>query len=344
MTNLIAVNDCGLYCAAGDFYIDPWKPVPRAVITHAHSDHARWGHGRYLTSVDGFTVLKSRMEPTATIDMVRYGESIAMHNSKISLHPAGHILGSAQIRVESEGEVWVVSGDYKTTADGTCQPFAPISCHTFISECTFGLPIYRWLEQTEVFDEINRWWRSNRDQKKASIIFAYALGKSQRIIAGVDSSIGPIFCHGAVQNVNHDYRSSGVKLPETLYAGLGNSKGDWAGSLIVAPPSAIGTPWVRKFGDASTAYASGWMQVRGTRRRRSVDRGFVLSDHADWPGLLQAIEATGAERVLLTHGRTGPMVRWLQESGRDANALHTEYIGERDDIEIDSPDEAEAQS
>lgn len=246
--------------------------------------------------------------------------------------------------MELQGEVCVVSGDYKTTTDPTCQTLTPIPCHTFVSECTFGLPIYRWPDQTEVFSEINRWWRANRDQQRASIVLAYALGKAQRIVAGVDTSIGPIYCHGAVQRVNQDYRDSGVPLPETHYTGQAATKHDWAGSLIIAPPSAIASPWIRKFGEASTAYMSGWMQVRGTRRRRSVDRGFVLSDHADWPGLLRAIEQTGAEKILLTHGRTGPMVRWLQESGRDAQALHTEFIGERDDVEIDVTEDAEADS
>lgn len=344
MPNLVCVTDCGLYCAAGDFYIDPWRPVSRAVITHAHSDHARPGHARYLTTVDGYRVLATRMESGAIIDTVQYGETLSMGDVKLSLHPAGHVLGSAQVRIELHGEVCVVSGDYKTSPDPTCQAFSPVSCHTFISECTFGLPIYRWPDEKDVFEDINRWWRSNREQQRASILFAYSLGKAQRIVAGVDPTIGPIYCHGAVQRVNQDYRDSGVPLPVTQYAGQGHSRQDWAGSLIIAPPSAIASPWTHKFGDASTAFVSGWMQVRGTRRRRSVDRGFVLSDHADWPGLLSAIEASGADRILLTHGRTGPMVRWLQEAGHDAQALQTEFVGERDDVEIDATDEAEADS
>jgi putative mRNA 3-end processing factor len=344
MPNLITITDHGLYCPGGDFYIDPWKPVDRAVITHAHSDHARWGHQRYLSSVEGFHVLKSRMEPHAVIDTLPYGEALNVGAVNLSFHPAGHILGSAQVRIESQGEVWVISGDYKVTADRTCEGFVPVACHVFISECTFGLPIYRWPAQNEVLDEINQWWRTNRDQQKASIIFAYSLGKAQRILAGIDASIGPIFCHGAVQRVNQVYRDSGIALPDTSYSGEGPAKRDWGGSLIIAPPSAIASPWVRKFGDAATAFASGWMQVRGARRRRSVDRGFVLSDHADWPGLLQAINDTGAEQVFLTHGRTGSMVRWLQEAGRTAATLQTEFVGERDDVEIDAPQEAEGES
>jgi putative mRNA 3-end processing factor len=338
MPNLISVTDRGLYCEEGDFYIDPWKPVPRAVITHAHSDHARRGSERYLTTSQGLHVLATRMDAGAVIDTVAYGEVLNLGGVKLSLHPAGHILGSAQVRVESRGEVWVVSGDYKIAADRTCESFTPITCDTFITECTFGLPIYRWPAQSEVDHEINQWWRSNRDAGRASVIFAYSLGKAQRIIAGVDASIGPIYCHGAVQRVNLDYRNTGIDLPPTSYAGSAHEKKDWKGALIVAPPSANGTPWMRKFGDVSAAFASGWMQVRGTRRRRAVDRGFVVSDHADWPGLLSAIEATNATRILATHGRTGPMVRWLQDRGIDAASLHTEFIGERDDVEIDATD------
>ncbi len=341
MPDLISLTERGLYCERGDFFIDPWKPVPRAVITHAHGDHARRGSERYLTTSQGLHVLRTRMQPDAAIDTVDYGEEVTRGGVTLSLHPAGHILGSAQVRVEYQGEVWVVSGDYKVAADTTCEPFLPVPCNTFITECTFGLPIYRWPSYAHVTDEINRWWRTNRDEGRASVIFAYALGKAQRVIAGVDSSIGPIFCHGAVQRVNHDYRNTGIDLPETAYSGTAYEKKDWKGTLIIAPPSANGTPWMHKFGDSSAAFASGWMQVRGTRRRRAVDRGFVISDHADWPGLLWAIHASGAERVLATHGRTGPMVRWLRDLGLDAASLQTEFVGERDDVEIDATDEAE---
>jgi putative mRNA 3-end processing factor len=339
MPNLISVTDRGLYCEEGDFYIDPWRPVPRAVITHAHGDHARRGSERYLTTIPGLHVLKTRMAPDAIIDTVSYGECLTLKNVKLSLHPAGHILGSAQVRIEYQGEVWVVSGDYKLDSDSTCQPFEAITCDTFITECTFGLPIYRWPSHSVVVDEVNRWWKANRDEGRASVIYAYSLGKAQRVIAGIDASIGPIFCHGAVQRVNTDYRNTGIELPVTSYAGLASDKKDWRGALIIAPPSANGTPWMRKFGDVSAAFASGWMQVRGTRRRRAVDRGFVISDHADWPGLLTAIQATNAKRVLATHGRTGPMVRWLQEAGIDAAPLRTEFIGERDDVETDATDD-----
>ena len=342
-TPLIAVTDAGLYCKAGDFFIDPWRPVDRAVITHAHADHARRGHRRYLTTTSGERVLRTRMDPGAVIDCAPYGETLTINGVSVSLHPAGHILGSAQVRVEHAGEVWVISGDYKLTADATCEPFEPLPCHTFVTECTFGLPIYRWPPGLEVFAEINGWWRRNREAGQVSVVFAYALGKAQRILGGIDASIGPIFCHGAVERVNEDYRHGGIALPATVHAGLGDRVRDWGGALVVAPPSAISTPWLRKFGDAATAFASGWMIVRGARRRRSVDRGFVLSDHADWPGLIDAIRSTGAERVLTTHGHTAPMVRWLCENGVAAEALQTEFVGERDDVDID-PQAAQAES
>jgi putative mRNA 3-end processing factor len=343
VNDLITTTASGLYCERGDFYIDPWRPVPRAVITHAHADHARWGSERYLTSEDGRRVLQSRMGATAVIDSVAYGETIDSHGVKISLHPAGHILGSSQIRVEYAGEVWVVSGDYKVAPDNTCRPFESVQCHTFVTECTFGLPIYRWQAEQEIVTQVNAWWQKNRDDGRACVVFAYALGKAQRIIAGLDASIGPIYCHGAVERINNDYRATGVSLPPTQYAGRGNERRDWSGSIVVAPPSSIASPWLKKFGAASTAFASGWMRIRGARRRRSVERGFVLSDHADWPGLTAAILATGAERVFATHGRTTAMVRWLRERGINAAPLSTEFVGESDDAEVDVVDADEDQ-
>lgn len=335
MTCLIQATDEGLYCAAGGFHIDPWRPVRRAVITHAHADHARAGHGRYLTSSDGLHVLRLRMGPDAIIDTLPYGKSLRLGDVSVSFHPAGHILGSCQIRLASSREVCVVSGDYRIGSDETCAPFEPIPCDTFISECTFGLPIYRWPSPKEVFTQINHWWSTNLEAGRASIIFAYAMGKAQRILANINSSIGPIYCHGAVERVNAAYRATGVQLPDTVYAGTGQTKRDWATALIVAPPSAMGSPWMRRFGDASTAFASGWMRIRGMRRRRPVDRGFVLSDHADWTGLLSAMANSGASRILLTHGQTAPMIRWLREQGLAADALHTAFVAEPDDAEID---------
>ncbi|MDQ3607194.1 MAG: ligase-associated DNA damage response exonuclease, partial [Gemmatimonadota bacterium] len=295
---LLRITDRGLYCEAGDFHVDPWLPVERAVITHAHGDHARWGCDRYLGSREGERVLRTRLGADARIRTVEFGEVIDVGGVRVSLHPAGHILGSAQVRVEHRGEVWVVSGDYKTEPDSTCTPFEPVRCHTFVTESTFGLPIYRWEPQAEVFREIRAWWAANREAGRASVLFGYALGKAQRLLAGLlGAEEGPIFTHGAVERLNADYRASGIALPPTTYASAAAREQKWAGALIVAPPSAAGTTWLRRFGAASTAFASGWMRIRGARRRRSVDRGFVLSDHVDWPALLEAIQATGAERV-----------------------------------------------
>ena len=332
---LITVTSDGLYCEAGGFHIDPWRPVERAVITHAHADHARLGNGCYLTCSEGETVLRLRMGPSANVDVVPYGDVIRHGDATIRFYPAGHILGSSQVLVESKGVRGVVSGDYKLEADSTCAAFEPVECDTFITECTFGLPIYRWPSQEVVFEEINSWWHENRQLNRPCVIFAYALGKAQRVLAGIDPSIGPIYCHGAVERVNTAYRDTGVSLPPTSYAGDAKTKHDWNGSLIVAPPSAINSPWSRKFGNAATSFVSGWMRIRGMRRRRSVDRGFVLSDHADWPGLLRAIEATSANRVLATHGQTGPLVRWLNDQGNNAAALKTEFIGEQEQDDAD---------
>ncbi|AET88360.1 Putative exonuclease involved in mRNA processing [Burkholderia sp. YI23] len=325
-SDLIVARPEGLFCVPGNFHIDPWRPVERAVITHAHADHARFGHARYLAAEPGVGVLLSRL-PGIDVQGLAYGEAIVVNGVRVSLHPAGHVLGSAQVRVEYKGSVWVASGDYKVEPDPTCAPFEPVRCDTFITESTFGLPIYRWDSAREVFDGIDAWWRHNAAQGRASVLFSYSFGKAQRILAGVDAAIGPIFCHGAVEPLNRAYREAGVALPPTRLVGeiAAKDKAAFKGALIVAPPSAQGSTWMRRFGDYSDAFASGWMRLRGTRRRKGVDRGFVLSDHADWPGLQLAIGASGAERVIVTHGQIEPMVRWLCEQGLDAGAFKTEY-------------------
>ena len=333
MTSLIQMTDCGMYCAEGDFYLDPWRPVARAVITHAHSDHARPGSDSYLCTEQGLGVLRERVGNDARIHTLRYGEELSIGNVHLSLHPAGHLLGSAQIRIEQRGKVVVFSGDYKTHVDPTCEPLEPLRCHTFITESTFGLPIYRWPAPREVGHEINDWWRQNQERGRTSVIFAYALGKAQRVLAALDATIGPILMHGAVSRFYSAYERAGVALPAAEYAGADNSKAGRGRAIVVAPPSAAGTPWLRKFGPVSTAMASGWMQIRGARRRRSMDRGFVLSDHADWNGLIETVRATGAEEIWVTHGYTAEMVRWLSENGWNARAIATRYEGEVDDPE-----------
>jgi putative mRNA 3-end processing factor len=325
---LVTPTSRGLYCAAGDFYIDPWRPVDRAVITHAHGDHARPGSAAYLACNRGLPVLQTRLGPEARIEGLDYREERTLNGVKISLHPAGHVLGSSQVRIEHQGEVWVVSGDYKLDADPTCEPFEPVRCHSFVTESTFGLPIYRWAMPDEIFGGINRWWAANAQKGIASVLYGYAFGKAQRILASVDSAIGPIIVHGAVEALNRGYRESGVALPPTQLGTELESKAAAKGALIVAPPSAQSTPWLRRFGEYSDAFASGWMAIRGARRQRSVDQGFVLSDHADWPSLQRAIAANGAERIFVTHGSVETMVRWLKEQGRDARPMETEFAGE----------------
>ena len=337
MSDLVVERPEGLYCPPGDFYIDPWRPVDRAVITHAHADHARPGHGHYLAAAPGEGVLRARLGEI-TLQPLAYGEVVEHRGVRISLHPAGHVLGSAQVRLEHAGRVWVASGDYYTSgaeADGaehnpSCAPFEPLRCDCFITESTFGLPVYRWQPQAGVYAEITAWWAANAANGRASLLLAYSFGKAQRILAGIDPSTGPIVVHGAVQPLNEAYRAAGVALPPTHLATEVADKASLKRALVIAPPSVLGSAWARRFGDASDAFASGWMQLRGARRRRAVDRGFVLSDHADWPGLQRAIAATGAERVIVTHGYEAVMVRWLQQQGLQAGSFRTEF-GDQDD-------------
>ena len=334
--DLIVARPEGLYCPPGQFYIDPWRPVDSAVITHGHSDHARVGHAHYLAHDASAGILKSRLGDIQ-LQTLAYGVPQERNGVRISLHPAGHVLGSAQVRIEYKGEVWTASGDYKLEADGTCAPFEPVRCHTFITESTFGLPIYRWPTQPELFADINQWWRGNAAAGRASVLFCYAFGKAQRVLGGVDASIGPIVVHGAVEPLTQVYRNEGVTLPPTLQVSDGLTPATIAQALVLAPPSAQGTPWMRRFGNYSDAFASGWMQLRGARRRRGVDRGFIMSDHADWPGLQNAIQATEAEQVFVTHGSEAVMVRWLQEAGLQAQSFKTEY-GHEDEPPTARPD------
>ncbi len=336
MADMVVVRKEGLYCVPGEFYIDPWRPVERAIITHAHADHARVGHRHYLCAAPGVQVLRARLGPVA-IQGLAYGESIEHHGVRVSLHPAGHVLGSAQVRMETGGEVWVASGDYKLQPDPTCVPFEPVRCDTFITESTFGLPIYRWQAPQEINEDINQWWRRNAAEGRISVLFCYAFGKAQRILAGLDPSIGPIVCHGAAQALTEVYRASGVALPATVMVGDVTDKAALKTAMVIAPPSAAGSPWMKRFGDYSDAFASGWMLLRGARRRRGVDRGFVLSDHADWPGLMQAIAATQAPRIIVTHGSIPVMVRWLQQNGWQAGGFETEYGDDEADDTASTP-------
>jgi len=325
---LLEMTESGLYCAAGDFHVDPWKAVDRALTTHAHSDHARGGSRYYLCSADGVGVLRQRLGGSANISSVAYGESLDLKGVRVSFHPAGHLLGSAQIRLEFRGEVWVVSGDYKLDLDPTCRGFEPVPCHTFVTESTFGLPVYRWPTADFVFREIHEWWAQNQREGLTSVLFGYSLGKAQRLLAGLDANQGPIFVHNAVEKLLPAYQAEGVVFPamqgtsaESVRDGLGKG-------IVIAAPGTEATKWIDGFGDVATASASGWMLIRGMRGRQGARRGFVLSDHADWDGLVSAIRATGADRVLVTHGYTRPLVRWLREHGWEAEELQTRFNGE----------------
>lgn len=324
---LLEFTDRGIYCAQADVYIDPWKPVKRALITHGHSDHARWGSDYYLCTRSAKPVIRYRLGPI-NVETVDYGESRLINGVRFSFHPAGHIVGSAQIRVEYKGEVWVASGDYKLEDDGLAEAFEPVSCHAFITECTFGLPIYKWPKQEEVFAEINAWWAQNKVEGKLTVLTGYALGKAQRLMHGLDPSIGPIFTHGAVENVNEILRGQGVILPPSIRLAQDTKKNQIAGAIIIVPPSAADSPLIRRFSPISLGLASGWMALRNARRRRNADRGFILSDHGDWDELNRAVAATGAERIVATHGYTEQFSQWLREQGYDASAEKTEFDGE----------------
>jgi len=326
---LVRATPEGLYCEAGGFHIDPWRRVERALVTHGHSDHARYGMGGYLTSTSGVPVVRERVGKDARIEGMDFGERRTMDGVTVSFHPAGHLLGSAQIRLERAGEVWCVTGDYKTAADRSCESFEAVPCHHLITEATFGLPVYHWPEPRKVFKEINQWWRDNQAEGRTSVLFAYALGKAQRVLCGVDASIGPIGVHGAVAKLNPHYRAAGRPLPEVLRAGAETRDVLRGKGLIVAPGSAQNTPWIRRFAPYSLGFASGWMQIRGSRRRRALDRGFVLSDHVDWYGILKTVDACGAETVGVTHGYADALIRWLREAkGLDAYEVPTRFTGE----------------
>ena len=326
---MLSETPLGLYCGAGDFYIDPWEPVDRALITHAHGDHAHAGSRAYLCASPGVAVLRRRLGDETTIESLAYGESRTIGGVRVSFHPAGHVLGSAQIRIEGPDGTWVVSGDYKRAVDPTCAPFEPLRCDTLITESTFGLPIYRWDPAQSVIQEILEWWNGNRDAGRTSVLFCYTLGKAQRLLAELAPVTDrPVLVHGMMLGMIQVYREAGVTMLPVLPATERPRGTSYAGELILAPLSARGTPWMRRLSDHSDAFASGLMRVRGVRRQRAYDRGFVISDHADWPALLDTIAETGASRVLVTHGHAEPLARHLREHGLDAGVIRTAWAGE----------------
>jgi len=337
--SLIRFTEKGLYCEKGGFYIDPWKPVDKALITHGHSDHSRWGHGQYITTHSSVPIIQHRLGAIKVMGMP-YGDKLLINGVKVSFHPAGHILGSAQIRLEYKDEIWVVSGDYKPEPDNFSESFELVRCHHFITESTFGLPVFKWQKQSEIFEEMIGWWKNNKERGYISILAAYSLGKAQRIIQGLGPDLpGKIFTHGAIENMNEVIRKSGVPLHTTERITKEFNKNQLEGSLVLAPPGALDTPWSKKLGKSSTAVASGWMGLRGAKRRRAVDKGFILSDHADWKGLNDVIYQTGAENIYVTHGYTEIFSKWLREQGYNVQIVNTEFGGEIEDEPVSQEDQ-----
>jgi len=322
---LLEFTERGIYCQRAGIFIDPSQGVPRALITHAHADHARSGSQHYLCTTGTAPLLRYRLGAHQNIQPVAFGEAVNIHGVRFSFHPAGHVVGSAQIRVEYQGEIWVVSGDYKTEPDHITEEFELVKCHTFVTESTFGLPVYQWPSQQAVFQEINAWWSSNRHKGVTSVISAYTLGKAQRIIQNVDHEIGPVYCHSSVEETNKVLRNAGLKLRATKEITEQQTKTDLRGSLVIAPGTALVSSWMRRFGEYSTAAASGWMILRGRKNWYHVDKGFVLSDHADWMGLNSTIAATGCDMVIVTHGYSEIFARWLRQQGYQALAEKTHY-------------------
>jgi putative mRNA 3-end processing factor len=317
---LLKLTDKGLYCEQGNFYIDPLKPVEKAIITHAHSDHAKAGHGSYLCHPITKKLLQVRLGKYS-YQSIEWGESLYINGIHISLHPAGHVAGSSQIRLECMGEVWVASGDYKTYDDEISGLFEPIQCNTFITESTFGLPVYQWKSQKENYKEIQNWILNNQSTQHQSIFFAYSLGKAQRIAMAAAEVCKEIYVHASVWNIHQALREIGIPLPEVHKIDTDNRRTISKSAVIIAPASASETPWMKKFGDHKTAYCSGWMLIRGQAKRNAADYAFAISDHADWNGLLSAIENTNAEKVLVTHGFTSILSKYLNENGKEAYAL-----------------------
>ena len=317
----------GIYCPAGDFYIDPWRPVDRALITHGHADHARSGHRRYLATDLAGPVIQHRLGKIS-LDSIKYGQTRRIGDANVTFYPAGHVPGSAQIKVDVAGEVWVVSGDYKTENDGLSDPFEPVACHSFITECTFGLPVFDWQPQATVMAQINHWWANNAAAGRTSVLGAYALGKAQRLLVHLNPDIGPILTHAAIAKTNEILQEQSILSHKSKPLTAKTDVKNLPGALVLAPPSALGSAWVRRFGPVSEAVVSGWMRLRGVRRRRNAERGFILSDHADWKGLLLAVRATGAENIYTTHGYTDVFSRYLNEIGYRAETVTTQFTGE----------------
>ena len=324
---LLVHTALGLYCPRADVYLDPWKPVKKAILSHGHADHARWGSSSYLCTPTAAPVIKYRLGEI-NLETLPFGEEKLINGVSFSFHPAGHILGSAQIKVSYKGEMVVFSGDYKTANDGFSEAFEPVKCHTFITESTFGLPVYHWQDQKWVFNEMEEWCKNNRNNGQLSILYGYSLGKAQRILQGLPESVGPIFTHSTIEAVLNVMRNQGVSLKNTIPVNEHLARAELLSGVIIAPPAVQNSNWLKKFEPIRNGVVSGWMALRGARRRRNADKGFVLSDHADWEGLNEAISLTGAENVFVTHGYTDILSKWLIDKGLNAHPLETNFEGD----------------
>jgi putative mRNA 3-end processing factor len=328
---LLQLTSEGLYCAPGNFFIDPWKKVDKAIITHGHGDHAHWGMKEYISSIPSEHILYKRLGKDIKLTTYPYGEVFKMGEVEVSLHPAGHILGSSQVRIEYQGEVWVFTGDFKRDEDLTCEPFEVVPCDVFISEATFSLPVYRWPKFKNEIEDIYQWWMKNKAEGFNSVLCCYALGKAQRIIAGLrERTTDDIWVHGTIDELNQCYEKTGLHWDNVKKVPLEGKEKVSAGSMILCPPSAMGSIWAKRVGLKRVAFASGWMRLRGNRRRKGYERGFVISDHADWPSLLRTVEETGCKKVYFTHGNTDSIVKYLREKGMEAYDLKLPYDNEED--------------
>ena len=326
----------GIYCIPGKFYLDPWYPVDYAIISHGHADHSRWGNKHYLCHQDSKNILLHRLGKDISIETLNFNEIKTINGVKVSFYPAGHIIGSVQIKLEYKGKVVVFSGDYKTNPDFITTPFEPVKCHEFITESTFGLPIYSWKAETVLQNQLQQWIVNNQKQNKTSVFFGYSLGKAQRIMSLVDG-IDEVYVHSAINNLNQAISKSGIILPKSKLITSDFNKKDIQNKIVILPPALLGSNLLKKIPNAATAICSGWMQIRGNRRWKGVDAGFAVSDHADWDGLLSAVRATEAEKVYVTHGSQAVFSKYLNEIGIESQEVVTEYGTEDNEDAKDQP-------
>ncbi|RLJ68968.1 putative mRNA 3-end processing factor [Lacinutrix venerupis] len=318
----------GIYCIPGKFYLDPWLPVDHAIISHGHADHSRSGNKHYFCHDDSKAILKHRLGADISIESMGYNQTRIINNVSVSFYPAGHVIGSVQIRLEYKGEVVVFTGDYKTQPDFITDPFESVKCHTFITESTFGLPIYNWKTELQLQEQLQNWVLQNQANNKTSVFLGYSLGKSQRIMSLIDG-IDKVYVHTAINNLNNAISSSGIALPETTLLKQDFDKKDIQNKIIIMPPGLLGSRLLKRVPNAAVAICSGWMQIRGNRRWKAVDAGFAVSDHADWNGLLSAVKASEAEKVYVTHGSQATFSKYLNEIGIAAEELITDYGDEQ---------------